>query len=134
MSDRSFSTPLDDSSDVSSSAKQQVQEHSRRLSSALRDRAFGLGDDKKDVLAEQVNSFASKLDGLKDRGNGSEPGLGDQLVRRLVDLLQSFGRTLEENSTEELLHKAEQQIKARPGLFIAGIAALGFLAARLVRR
>ena len=134
MSDRTSSTSFDDSSDMPPSGKQQLQEHSRRLSTALRDRAFGLGDDKKDLLAEQVNTFASKLESLKDRGNGSEPGLGDQVVGRVVELLESFGRTLEENSTEELLHKAEQQIKARPGLFIAGIAALGFLAARLVRR
>ena len=113
---------------------QQIVEQSRRLTSAIRERAVATSDDKKSVVAEQVGSLVRKLESIANQGNGSEPALADQLLDHGVDMLRRVQRMLEDNSTEELLRKAERQVKARPGLFIAGIGVLGFMAARLIRR
>jgi hypothetical protein len=112
----------------------QVVEHARRLAADVRRRAMATGEDKKSVLSDRVSTLVDKLDGVASSGDGSEPGIPDQLIDRGVGLLRRFQKALDENSTKDLISKAEAQIKARPGLFIAGFLALGFVGARLIRK
>jgi len=111
-----------------------VKEQAQRLGDAVKHRAFATSDAKKSFLADQVGAFVDKMEGIARPAEGSESGLQDQVVERGTAMLRRLHRTLDENSTEELIRKAEQQMKARPGLFIAGCLALGFLGARLVRK
>jgi hypothetical protein len=111
-----------------------VVEQARRLTDAVRQRAMTTSEDKKNVLSEHVSTLADKLDGIARPSDGSEPGIDDRLIERGTGLLRRFEKVLDENSTKELLTKVEAQIKARPGLFIAGFLALGFMGARLVRK
>ena len=111
-----------------------VVAQARRLTDAVRQRAMSTSEDKKSVLSEHVSTLADKLDGIARPSDGSEPGIDDRLIERGTGLLRRFEKVLDENSAKELLSKAEAQIKARPGLFMAGFLALGFLGARLVRK
>lgn len=113
---------------------QQVKEQARRLTDAVKERAISTGEERKGQLSEQVGTWVNKLDEMAKPAREGEAGLQEQLVGRGVDLLRRIQRTLDENSTEELIAKAGQQIKARPGLFMAGCLALGFIGARLVRK
>lgn len=110
-----------------------VKEQARRLGDAVKQRAIATSDGKKTFLADQVGAFVDRLEGSSPPTDGAA-GLEQQLVGRGVALLRKFQSTLDENSTEDLIRKAEQQVKARPGVFIAGCLALGFLGARLVRK
>jgi len=111
-----------------------VKEQARRLGDAVKQRAIATSEAKKTFLADQVGALVEKLEGIAKPAEGSEAGLQEQVVGRGAALLHRLHSTLDENSTEDLIKKAEQQMKARPGLFIAGCLALGFLGARLVRR
>jgi len=111
-----------------------VKEQARRLGDAVKQRAIATSDAKKTVLADQVGELVDKIEGIAKPGEGSEPGLQEQLVERGAELLRKLKSTLDQNSTEELIEKAEQQMRARPGLVIAGCLALGFVGARLVRK
>lgn len=111
-----------------------VVDQARRLTDAVRQRAMSTGEAKKSVLSEHVGTLVDKLDGIASPHEGSEPGMDDRLIERGAGLLRRFQKVLDENSTQDLLSKAEAQIKARPGLFIAGFLALGFVGARLVRK
>lgn len=111
-----------------------VKEQARRLGDAVKQRAIATSEGKKTFLADQVGAFVEKLEGIAQPAQGAQAGLQEQIVERGVAMLRGFQTTLAENSTEDLIRKAEQQIKARPGLFIAGCFALGFFGARLVRK
>jgi len=111
-----------------------VKEQARRLGDAVKQRAIATSEDKKSFVADQVGAFVDKLEGIAQPEEGAEAGLEQQLIERGAAILRRFQSTLQENSTEDLLRKAEAQVKARPALFIAGCGVLGFLGARLVRK
>lgn len=111
-----------------------VKAQARRITDAVKERAFATTEDKKTAVSGHVGALAEKLDGIERSGDMMEPGLEDQLLDRGVRMLRGLQRTLDDNSTEELIAKAEQRIAERPGLVIAGCLAVGFLAARLVRK
>jgi hypothetical protein len=108
-------------------------EQARRLTSSTRDRMFRTADEKKGLLTGKLDELARNIDDL-----GHKAGGDDELPRKLVDgasrALRSVQRTLDERSTEELLDEAGRQIRQRPGLFLAGCLALGFMGARLLRK
>ena len=126
--------PQRDSEVAATGTGHQMVEHARRLAADVRRRAMTTGEDKKSALSDRVSTLVDKLDGVATSGDGSEPGIPDQLIDRGVRLLRRFQKALDENSTKDLMTKAEAQIKARPGLFIAGFLALGFVGARLIRK
>ncbi|HUQ08440.1 MAG TPA: hypothetical protein VM261_38380 [Kofleriaceae bacterium] len=111
-----------------------MKAQARRITDAVKERAFATTEDKKTAVSGHVGALAEKLDGIERSGDMMEPGLEDQLLDRGVRMLRGLQRTLDDNSTEELIAKAEQRIAERPGLVIAGCLAVGFLAARLVRK
>lgn len=111
----------------------QVKQQARRLGDAVKQRAIATSEGKKTALADQLGSLVQKLEGIAGH-EGSEAGMPNQFIDRGIAMLRRFQSTLSDNSTQELIQKAEQQVKARPGLFIAGCLALGFFGARLVRR
>lgn len=111
-----------------------VKVQARRLTDAVKERALATSEEKKSDVSEHVGALAEKLDEIARRNDTDEPGMEDQLLDRGVRMLRSVQRTLDDNSTEELIAKAEQRIVERPGLVIAGCLAAGFLAARLVRK
>jgi hypothetical protein len=112
-----------------------VKDQAFRLGDAVRQRAIATSDAKKSVFADQVGGLVGKLEGIAQPSEGgSENELQQQVMRRGVALLHRLQDTLSQNSTEELIEKAEQQMKQRPGLVVAGCLALGFFGARLLRK
>jgi hypothetical protein len=100
------------------------KEQVRRLGEAMRDRALKAGEQRREKLAGQVGRVAERLEDLGD----------EQWSRRAAKMVRRLEDSLERNSAEDLLHIAEQRIRERPGLFLAGCFALGFGAARLLRK
>jgi hypothetical protein len=111
-----------------------VKQQARRLGDAVKRRAIATSEGKKTEFADKLGAIVDKLEGIAGPHEGSEAGMQGQFIDRGVAMLRRFQSTLSDNSTQELIHKAEEQVKARPGLFIAGCLALGFFGARLVRR
>jgi len=106
--------------------KQQV----RRLGDALRERALNVGEQRRGKIAGDIGRIAEKLEGLA----APDGGEGIEYARRAANVVRRLESTLGDHSTEELLGMAEQRIRRRPGLFLAGCFALGFGAARLLRK
>jgi hypothetical protein len=110
-----------------------IKERAQRLASTIKERALATTETKKGVLSEEVGALAQKLDEIATHDEG-EARLHEQVASRGARIFRRLQTALQEHSTEDLLARAEQQIKARPGLVIAGCLALGFIGARLVRR
>jgi len=111
-----------------------MRDQARRLGDAVKQRAIATSDAKKTLFADQVGALAHRLEGMEKPPEGAQPALQEQVVQRGTAMLHKLQNVLAENSTEDLIKKAEQQMRARPGLVVAGCLALGFLGARLVRK
>lgn len=109
------------------------RERARKVSGMAKGRFIKMADQRKSHLAAELESFAGTLDDLsrklEDKGTDSQQKLTDgasQLVRRT-------SRMLRENSSEQLLDRAEGELRERPGIALAGAIALGFLGVRMLR-
>jgi hypothetical protein len=113
---------------------EQAPARARRFTEAFKGRALARTEDKKIAVAAQIATLADKLEGISTGGDGSEAGLQVPLLDRGVGMLRNLQRALDANSTEDLIAKAHDRIRARPEVMVAGCVALGFLGARLLRR
>jgi hypothetical protein len=113
----------------------QTVEQARSLGASARERLLHEADDKKGRLARTLDELAGNVE------SGKLPEVGgeiDELQRKLTGgaarAMRSVSRKLEEQSTEELIASAGRAIRQRPGLFLAGCLAIGFLGGRMLRR
>jgi hypothetical protein len=99
----------------------------RRLGGAARRRILSEADRRKSTVAERLESFANSLE--NNRSSGPEGQLLDQAAR----LAHHASSTIRNRSSEDLLDNLEQGFRDRPGVFLAGCLALGFIGGRLLR-
>jgi len=106
---------------------------SERYGRAARSRLMKNADRRKGYLASEIENFAGTLDNVA--GNLDERGLGSQsrYASSAASAVRSVSRTLREKSSEDLAYAARRQFEARPGVFLAGLFALGFLGARFLK-
>jgi hypothetical protein len=108
-------------------------DEAKRLTSTTRERLMRNADEKKQTVAERLDDYARRVEENVNRG-GDEEGLERQVMDAAAQTLRSVARSLSDHSTEEMIDIAGRKIRERPGLFLAGCVALGFLGARLLRR
>jgi len=101
-----------------------------RVGEAARRQAYKQIDNKKSVLAGQLQGFASKLKDMGEQGQGDPvqklAGNAAQYAQRAADAISKM-------STDELVSMGKREMSARPIAFLAGFFAIGFLSARLLR-
>ena len=110
----------------------QTLEQAQRLGSSAKERLVQEADDKKAKVARKLEDFAESMDELGT--NPQADPLQQKVVGGAARAMRSVSRALDENSTEELIASAGRAIRRRPGLFLAGCVALGFLGGRMLRR
>jgi len=109
------------------------REQARRLGGMARERLVKKAESRKTHLAAELDNFAGTLEEvsrtLENRGDEAQKKIVDRGAR----LVRKASRQLRDRSTEELFDVAQQQLKRRPELAMAGAFALGFLGLRLLR-
>ncbi|MDY7229048.1 hypothetical protein [Hyalangium rubrum] len=111
---------------IAQAGKEQV----KRLGGVTRERVYHQVDDKKEEFIKSLHGIADSLQGVGKEGN---LGAVQPLVESAVQVIHKVSDRLEKGSTEELIRDAQTQIRQRPGLFIAGCVAIGFLAGRVLK-
>lgn len=131
--ERFESTERGDMADKARHFASEGAERARHFGELARERLMKTANQRKGHLAAELESFAGTLDEmartLEDRGNEPQHKIAQgasQWVRRA-------SKTLRENSAEELVDQAEDQLRARPALAVVGGLALGFLGVRMLR-
>lgn len=105
-------------------------DQARRIGEAAKERALGVIDHRRTDVATRISSFADKLDEL----GRDQDGFERTVLEACSGYLHGFANDIEGKSADELLNDVADRIRRRPGLFFAGLAALGFLGGRLARR
>jgi hypothetical protein len=106
------------------------KEQVKRLTGVTRERVYQQVDSRKGEVIQRLHGLADTL-----QGAGKEGTLGpaQSLVDNAVQIIHRVSDRLERGSTEELVRDAQAQIRQRPGAFIAGCVAIGFLAGRFLK-
>jgi hypothetical protein len=103
------------------------KEDVRRFGSAARRRILSEADRRKSTIADRLEGFANSLE--NNRSSGPEGQFLDQAAR----MARNASSTIRNRSSEDLLGNVEQGFRDRPGAFLAGCLALGFIGGRLLR-
>jgi len=105
----------------------------QRLGSQYKDKAIGKLDEKKGAISSQIDIVADSLDTfcreLEEKGVPAQ-----QILGSASGWLRNFAADLDTNSTQVLMERVQGRFRQNPGPFLAGIAALGFVGARFLRR
>jgi len=81
-------------------------------------------------LAENVRSIAGQLTTM---ASSAEQGPATEIAHQLADKVQGLAGYLEGQTPEALLDDLRTYARRRPGLFLLGAGAVGFLAGRVIK-
>jgi hypothetical protein len=105
------------------------KEKAKQLTGMAREKAVGQLDTAKGQLTGILGSVA---DGLEKAGREAEGP-----AAKAFDMAAQFVRTANDRvssgNAEDLLAEAQTQLRNRPGLALAGLVGIGFLAGRLIK-
>jgi len=111
---------------IAQAGKEQV----RRLGGITKDKVYHQVDGKKEQLVKSLQGIVGTLESM---GKGGNLGPAQPLLDNALGVIHRVSDRLENGSTEDLVRDAQTQIRQRPGVFIAGCVALGFLAGRFLK-
>lgn len=109
---------------------EQSKEKARELGSKAQERMFSKAEELRGGTAQRLRSFADALEELS-HGDGREELA--PVARYASGFVRRAGDLLDQRSAEELIQRARDEVRDRPGLVLLGMAAVGFLGARLLK-
>ncbi|GHG70294.1 hypothetical protein [Comamonas sp. JC664] len=102
----------------------------KQLASAAKARVYHQVESRRGDMAKGLRGLVSTLESLSNR---DEAKVARPLLGSAAGLLRRTSERLENETTGELLEDAQTQVRERPGLFIAGCVAAGFVLGRLIK-
>lgn len=114
-------------SDVVGEAARQA----RDLLGETRDQVRTQAETQTQRLAENARAIAGQINSMAFAA--TEQGPATEIAQQLADKVQSLAGYLEGQTPEALLSDLRTYARRRPGLFLLGAGAAGFLAGRLVK-
>lgn len=97
----------------------------------LADKAKGLADEQKELLASQVGGVSEALNRVAEELSGNSEASA-RYVRMMADGAQRLTSTLNDNSVDDILAIAQDFGRKQPAAFLGLAALLGFAASRFV--
>jgi hypothetical protein len=112
--------------DIAHAGKERVKE----LGGITRERVYEQVDGRKSELVQGLHDLTSTL----EKASRDIPsGFARQAVDSAVGFINKTTDRIENETTAELLSDAQDRIRERPALFVAGCVALGFFAGRFLK-
>jgi hypothetical protein len=119
-------TAVDEAKHLGSEAGQQVQEVVADVRQQLRAKA----DEESRRLAQSVGDVGQQLRTMAAAGDA---GIARDLVTQVAQSAEQIAQRLEQGGLDRTLDDARRLARNRPGTFLMGAAAAGFIAARVAR-
>jgi hypothetical protein len=110
----------------------EAKNQAKQLLDQAREQVTTTGVQQKDRAASGLRTVADELTGMVN-GEGGQNGLAADLARQASDYVRSAADMLENREPAELLQEVRRFARQRPGTFLLGAAAIGFLGGRLTR-
>ncbi len=128
------------SGEVTQQAKQQGQQLTRQARQQAGELATRGGEQVKSQLSNQKHEASQRLTPIQAalretaqqlRKQGQSPVA--QYADKTSDQVERFSGYLRETEVDEMMDEARGLVRSRPGLFLGGALALGFLGARFLK-
>lgn len=119
---------LDQVSNVRDEVKGQARQLVDDTKSQLRDKADG----QTSQLADALGTFGGELQALVS-GQPDRAGTAGHYVEQAGNAVDDLARQIRERNFEGLVNDVQRFARRRPGVFLAAVAATGFVAGRLAR-
>jgi hypothetical protein len=110
----------------------EVNTQARQLFDQAREQLNAQGSEQKSRATGGLRSLADELSGLV-HGEGTSNGMVADLARDASERVRSTADWLETHEPADVLAEARRFARRRPGTFLLGAAAAGFLGGRLTR-
>lgn len=127
----------DSAQEVASTTKEQageVTQEAKVQARALYDQAKDeLGQQATDQQARAASGLSALGDELSTMAERSDGGMAADLAKQAADRAHTASQWLEQREPGDVLTELTSFARRRPGAFLAGAAALGFLGGRLTR-
>jgi len=121
-------------------AKQQAGEvageamsQARMLLDQTREQVTQQGAAQQERAASGLRTLADELQGMISGEGVQQEGLATDLARQAAERIRTAADTLENRQPGELLDEVRRFARRRPGAFLLGAAAIGFLGGRMTR-
>ena len=105
----------------------------QKLSSAAGNRIHSELDARKGTAAAQAKSVSTAIGSAADQLDDGAPQWLKSAFQKGAQQVQTFADTLEQKDSREILRSVQDLARSNPGAFLAGCAALGFVAARVLK-
>lgn len=105
----------------------QGKTEAKKLTSNARSTLMEQVDSRKSEVAGVIRELADSIDQAAEK-----PELAP-ILGPVSGVVRRASSAIENGSAEELLQKGQQQFRANPGVYLAGLFAFGFLAGRIIR-
>jgi hypothetical protein len=104
----------------------------RQLFDQTREQLSSQGTAQQEKAASGLRTLADELTGMAS-GTSPQEGLATDLARQAAQRIQTAADFIENRQPAELLDEVRSFARRRPGAFLLGAAAIGFLGGRLTR-
>lgn len=112
--------------------KTELRGDAQTVTDSAKQRLYSEADARKGSAAEQAKSLSSALESAAGELQQS-PAWLRSIFEQGAQKLQSFAQTIETKDSRALSRDVQQLARQHPGTFLAGCAAAGFAAARVLK-
>jgi hypothetical protein len=112
--------------------REELRSDAHTITDTARQRLHAEADARKGAAASQAKSVSSALESAAGQ-LGDSPEWLRSAFRQGAQTLQRFADTIEQKDSRQLTRDVQQLAREHPGVFLAGCAAAGFAAARVLK-
>jgi hypothetical protein len=122
-------TVKDEAQQVAHTAREEARSAFRQVKEDLHTRA----DEQAGRLSETLRTTSRQLRSMADGSSERQEGVTANLVREGASAADKLASRLEEGGVDAIMADARSWARRRPGAFVLGALAAGFVAGRVVR-
>ncbi|NYT73579.1 hypothetical protein HZU72_14245 [Halomonas sp. QX-2] len=115
------------------SLKQQGRDTAHEVGEAAQHQAEGYFNQQRDNAAEQSHKLTGVLQKMADEFDNQQQPFFSKQARKFADTTERFSHNLRDKDFRNVCDEAQSLSRREPALFIGGVIAAGFLAARFLR-
>ena len=112
---------------------EELRSDAQQLGSSASNRIHSEVDARKGAAANQVKSVSSAFDKAANELDNDAPQWLKSAFEQGATQVRRFADTLEQKDSREILNDLQTLARNNPGTFLAGCAAVGFAAARVIK-
>jgi hypothetical protein len=124
---------MNSSSSTTDDLREELRGDAQKIGDAAAERLQSEADARKGAAAGQAKSLSSALEKVAGEMGAETPSWLKSALGQGADALGRLAETVDQQDSRQLMGSVKSFARSNPGAFLAGCAALGFAAARVLK-